>query len=76
VIRGGVLCHNCEEKAPGIRINDATRYTLQFVVSTPIEKLYTFTVSDQVLDQFRQIMAEYMTRYVHHEFKSLAFISG
>jgi DNA repair protein RecO (recombination protein O) len=76
VNRGGVLCDNCKENMPGIPISDATRYTLQFVVATPIEKLYTFTVSDRVLGELGQIMEEYMSRYVHHEFKSLRFISG
>jgi DNA repair protein RecO (recombination protein O) len=76
VRRGGVFCNNCESKVQGIPISDATRYTLQFVVSTPIEKLYTFTVSDKVLGQFSRIMREYMERYVHHEFKSLSFIAS
>jgi DNA repair protein RecO (recombination protein O) len=50
---------------------DSTRYTLQFILSTPLEKLYSFTVSDEVLAELKQIMKEYMAHYVHHDFKSL-----
>lgn len=53
------------------RLDEATVYTLQYIASSPIEKLYTFTVSDEVLEQLRQVAAEYMKRYVGHRFKSL-----
>jgi DNA repair protein RecO (recombination protein O) len=75
VRRGGLFCAKCAPEVPGMHIRDATRYTLQFILSAPIEKLYTFTVSDEVLAELRQIMKEYMAHYVHHEFKSLAFLT-
>jgi DNA repair protein RecO (recombination protein O) len=74
--RGGIFCRDCAPEIQGIPIVDATRYTLQFIVSTPIEKLYTFTVSDLVLSQLKQIMRDYMSRYVHHEFKSLSVFAS
>jgi DNA repair protein RecO (recombination protein O) len=77
VKRGGLFCAKCGREMPGRQILGSTRYTLQFILSTPIEKLYTFTVSDDVLGELGQIMQEYMAHYVHHEFKSTAFlISG
>lgn len=73
VRRGGMFCSDCgrQQKNPGIRIQDATRYTLQFVLATPVAKLYSFTVSREVLQELETIMREYLDRYVHHEFKSL-----
>ena len=71
--RGGILCRDCAEglSDPGIRILDSTRYTLQFILATPIAKLYSFTVSEAVLGELKAIMKEYLRIYVHHEFKSL-----
>jgi DNA repair protein RecO (recombination protein O) len=72
VPRGGLFCAGCGQEAPGMRILDSTRYTLQYIVSTPIEKLYTFTVSQDVLAELARIMKDYMAHYVHHDFKSLS----
>ena len=71
VRRGGMFCEECAKQVQGRKILDSTRYTLQFVISTPVEKLYSFTVSDEVLEELKSIMREYMSFYVHHEFKSL-----
>lgn len=54
-----------------MQILDSTRYTLQFILATPIAKLYSFTVSDEVLKELQAIMRQYLGFYVHHEFKSL-----
>lgn len=51
-----------------------TLYTMQYIVSADITKLYTFAVSDDVLDELRSIMKEYLSIYVHHDFKSAAFL--
>lgn len=71
VKRGGIFCSRCGQKVPGMRILDSTRYTLQYIISTPVEKLYSFTVSAEVLEELKRIMKEYMACYVHHDFKSL-----
>lgn len=52
-------------------LNPSTIYTLEYIGNSPIESLYTFTVSDEVLAQLKQISREYMNRYVGHTFKSL-----
>lgn len=71
VRKGGIFCTGCGRDVGGQHILDSTRYAMQFIISTPIERLYTFTVSDEVLRELTSIMSEYMDRYVHHEFKSL-----
>ena len=71
VKRGGIFCAECAGNVQGMKILDSTRYTMQYIISTPVEKLYSFTVSDEVLKELKMIMKEYMAFYVHHEFKSL-----
>ena len=38
----------------------------------PVARLYSFTVSEEVLRELKMIMKEYMAYYVHHDFKSLS----
>jgi DNA repair protein RecO (recombination protein O) len=53
------------------KLEESTVYALQYIAASPIEKLYTFRVTDSVLAQLEQVAAEYMKRYVGHSFKSL-----
>lgn len=71
VPRGGIFCGDCGRQVQGRRILDSTRYTMQYIIATPVEKLYSFVVSSEVLQELTMIMKEYMACYVHHEFKSL-----
>ena len=71
VRRGGMFCSKCVAGVPAMHVLDSTRYTMQYVISTPVEKLYSFTVSQEVLEELKTIMQAYMAHYVHHEFKSL-----
>ena len=47
---------------------------MQFIVSSKVEKLYTFQLSEEVLKEFQKIMSEYLHMYVKHSFKSLQII--
>lgn len=71
----GLICEECRCLAlDGIRIGNSTLYTLQYIISSPIEKLYTFTVSDEVLGQLKKIMKQYIEMYVDKKFKSLEIL--
>lgn len=64
---------------PGIPEGDwleSTRYSLDYIVRTPIEKLYTFTVSDEVLEQLETICRMFRRRFLDREMKSLSFLSA
>ncbi|MGO5052812.1 DNA repair protein RecO [Lachnospiraceae bacterium LCP25S3_G4] len=70
--KGGVVCQQCDgDVIDGIGLDTSTLYTLQYIISSPIEKLYTFTVKPEVLEKLKQIMKRYMMIYVDKEFKSL-----
>ncbi len=53
------------------RLDESTIYTLQYIAASPVEKLYTFTVTDRVLEQLKSVSARYMKHFVGREFKSL-----
>ena len=67
----GVLCHSCLGKKDTIRILPATLYTLQFIVATPCEKLYSFTVKDEVLAELTEVMRCCILKYLDKRMKSL-----
>lgn len=57
-----------------IRVEESTVYTMQYVISSTVEKLYTFTVSTKVLQELQQVMREYLHRYLGHSFQSIKIL--
>lgn len=55
---------------------DSTRYAVQFIVQTPVEKLYTFTVKDSVLDELEKIAAKYRKDCLPGRFKTLEVLQS
>ncbi len=53
-----------------------TLYTMQFVAATPIQKLYTFKVSDQVYEKLAQIIDGHMNKVIDKKFKSMEILDG
>lgn len=53
---------------------EATRYTMGFIVGSRIDKLYSFTVSPNVLSQLREISDIYRKKYIDKTFKSLELL--
>lgn len=49
-------------------------YTLQFIVTAEIEKLYTFVVKEDTFTIIKKIMTLYRQRYIDCEFKSLSVL--
>ena len=58
----------------GRRLEESTLYALSYIAQSPIEKLYTFTVSDKVLDELKGIASEYRKRFMDRSFKSLEIL--
>lgn len=54
----------------------STAYAIQFVQNTPIEKLYTFTVSPEVLLEISRECQVYRKKYIGHKFKSLEILEN
>lgn len=71
---GGVLCSHCGKLERSIKLDESTLYTIQYIMSSTVEKLYTFKVSSKVLHQLMRICKEIMDVYVHYSFKSQEFI--
>ena len=76
VKKGGLLCGKCATGQLGRRrLSAALIYTMQFILSAPLERLYTFRISDEVLSEFSSLMEEYRAHYIGHSFKSLEILA-
>jgi DNA repair protein RecO (recombination protein O) len=47
---------------------------MQYIISKEVEKLYTFRVTDHVLNELQRCVKRYLDCYVDHEFKSLEIL--
>ena len=54
---------------------ESTHYAVQYIAETSIEKLYTFTVSNQVLEELGKIADDYRKRYIDRKINSLEMLS-
>ena len=50
---------------------EATRYTIQYIVQAPLQKLYTFVVKEDVLAQLGRMQDGIRGKLVDHRFRSL-----
>ncbi len=73
----GMICEECRTKAKdGLVLLPSTVYTLQYIVSTEVERLYTFTVSAEVLAELRMVMDRWRERYLEKTMKSLEILES
>ena len=76
----GILDGDCLKKAsPGEartarRISQAALYTMQYIVSSPMTKLYSFTVTDEVLWELERHIQPYVAGNTDKKFKSLQIL--
>lgn len=72
---GGMLCPKCALKQKLTRkVSSTLIYTLQYILSTPVNKLYGFTLSDDVLQELMWISDRFRKEYIDKNFKSLEIL--
>ncbi len=87
---GGCVCKKCaqiprEESVPengGAAdwtedlqpVSGSALYTMQYILTTPIESLYTFTVTEDVLRQLKSILKRFLAVHIDRRFHSLELL--
>ena len=71
-----VVNGECPVDFDGLAVCESTLYTLQYIAASPIEKLYTFTVSEQVLGELKGVLRRYRDLYMEGHFKSLEILEA
>ncbi len=55
----------------GVRLNESAIYAMQFTISSPASKVFSFNLSSEVEKQFSDAVAAYMKIHVDRPLKSL-----
>lgn len=77
VRKGGLVCTEClADVNDGLTLLPSTLYTMQYILLSPVEKLYNFIVNDEVLEQLGIVMKAYLDMYVEKNFKSLEILEA
>ena len=64
-VKGGLVCGECRgDVIDGMLLDNSTLYSMQYIESSSIGKLYTFTVTDKVLAELEKVMGRLMEVYV------------
>ena len=69
-------CPQTFERFESWNLNPSTMYALQYVVSSSVEKLYTFTLKEDVCEEFGRVVTWMKERYVDQTFKSLEILES
>ena len=72
--RGGTLCGRCGQQGAAVPLNASTLYAMQYIITSDIEKLYTFILSPEILENLEKIMDEYLAVYVERNFHALQIL--
>lgn len=60
VKKGGLVCRECDvDVIDGVKLHPSTLYSMQYIESSKIEKLYTFLVTEEVLGELERVMDRY-----------------
>lgn len=79
---GGCICKKCvtagkisaEEHEDLCPVSPSTLYTMQFILATPIESLYTFTVKPEVLKELQMILIQFLKVHIGRQFHSIEML--
>lgn len=75
--QGGLLCTDCAKKTNTTqKVSSTLVYTLQFIQSAPLGELFSFSLSDEVLNELISVTDCFLNEYVDKKFKSLEILSS
>ncbi|MGN0438403.1 MAG: DNA repair protein RecO [Lachnospiraceae bacterium] len=72
----GFLCEKCAVQIENVKyVSQTAIYTLQYILSAPLKKLYTFQVNEEIYLEIESIIDGYFKKHVNKNFKSLEILS-
>ena len=70
-----IYCQNCGKtiKDPW-PLQPGTVLACRYIIAAPLEKLYGFTVNEEILDELERLLRAYLHRYVEKKMKTLQIL--
>lgn len=76
VQHNGMVCEKCHGKVPEkYQVDQSTLYALQYIVTSDINKLFSFNVTEEVLEKLDGIIESYVNQHVDKKFNSLELVT-
>lgn len=72
----GLICGTCMERHSAKKISESAVYTLQYILSASMDKLYSFQVTQQVFSEIDEVVDKYFGHFVTKKFNSLQILSS
>lgn len=73
----GLLCETCTKTAEkAYMLTESTVFTLQYILSAQLDKLYTFQVSEKVFHEIDVVTERYFREHVTKKFNSLEILAS
>lgn len=73
-VKRGAVCGRCAGNMPAsdrIKLNDSSWYAIWFITVTPIAKLFSFRLTDEVLKEVSVLAEKYLLDNTNHQFNGL-----
>lgn len=75
--RDGLVCRACASHyQEGMPLRESAIYALQYVISSPLQKLYTFAVTPEVLRELQAVTERFRKKYIEKPFRSLEILQS
>ena len=58
-----------------LQLSETARYTLSFIISSPLRQLYSFEVTEEALQEIEKVLDRYIRANIPREFKSLKLLA-
>ena len=75
LVGNGLVCEKCRTK-DHIKLSESAVYTLQYIISTTLDKLYKFNLTEDVWNEVDYVIGQYFKRQVPKNFNSLEILSS
>ncbi|MBQ3062008.1 MAG: DNA repair protein RecO [Lachnospiraceae bacterium] len=73
----GALCQECSKEYDDVmELSKAAIYAINYIYGSPVEKVYTFNVTEEVNKELNIFSKKYMARFVDRKFNSLEMLKN
>lgn len=67
----GMLCKDCfGQSLDAVLLDASVLYTMQYIIASPVEKLYTFAVAPQIQKQLDHLLPRWLAQRIDRKLKS------
>ncbi len=72
-LNGTVVCDSCNCAPDSIKISDATRMAMEYIISNDAEKIFSFKMSDESLEELKSVSERFLLSCSERTFLSLSY---